>query len=70
MTRRILFITLSALLSATAALAQREGCLWWGYHHADDVPDSHLGVSKAAVYETAMRVSGRMYSRGISMSDL
>ena len=58
MTRRILFITLSALLSATAALAQREGCLWWGYHHADDVPDSHLGVSKAAVYEAAMRVSG------------
>lgn len=43
---------------ATAVLAQREGCLWWGYHHADDVPESWLGVSKAAVYEAAIHVEG------------
>lgn len=45
-------------LFATAALAQQPGCLWWGYHHADDVPENFLGISKPLVYEAAIHVSG------------
>lgn len=57
MNRRIAIVAMLVLL-ATTALAQREGCLWWGYHHADNVPESWLGVSKATVYETAIHVGG------------
>ena len=45
-------------ITATVALAQREGSVWWGYHHEADVPDYYLGVSKASVYEAAIFVSG------------
>ena len=57
MSKRIAIVAMLALL-ATTALAQREGCLWWGYHHADNVPESWLGVSMATVYETAIHVEG------------
>ena len=59
MNRRIAIVAMLALF-ATTVLAQREGCLWWGYHHADNVPESWLGVSKATVYENAIHVEGNV----------
>lgn len=45
-------------LTTLAAFAQGEGSLWWGFHHGTDVPDTYLGVSKATVYEAAIRMDG------------
>ena len=58
MTRRIASAILLAVLTATAALAQREGSVWWGYYQGDEVPSNYLGVSKATVYEAAVHVNG------------
>ena len=49
---------LFAVILATAAFAQSDGCLWWGYYHGTNLPDSKLGVSKTAVYEAAIHVDG------------
>ncbi|MBR1415809.1 MAG: hypothetical protein IJ570_08120 [Prevotella sp.] len=58
MNQRRLTSVLTALLLVTAAFAQREGCLWWGYNHEAGIPDNYLGVSKSTVYEAAIRVDG------------
>lgn len=46
------------MMLTTAASAQSEGSLWWGYCHETQVPENYLGVSKAATYEAAIHVDG------------
>lgn len=57
MTSRLLSTLFAAILT-TAAFAQSEGSLWWGFYQGSDIPDSHLGLGKATVYEAAIFVNG------------
>ena len=57
MTSRLLSTLFAAILT-TAAFAQGEGSLWWGFYQGSDIPDSHLGLGKATVYEAAIFVNG------------
>lgn len=51
-------LSFTTMMLTAAAFAQGEGSLWWGFHHDTALTDSHLGVSKAAVYEAAIHVDG------------